>query len=184
MRLIPVLLICGCGLASLSACRRPAEDVASTPPTPEAVVPATLFASTAPADAIPLISLKSAAKAGDRVVFEARVGGRRDAFLEDRAVFFVADSSLLSCDQLHGDTCKTPWDYCCEPRDNLTRHMATVQVVDGSGNPLKRSLAGQQGLEPLKTVIVTGTVDTAESGAFVVNAETIHVKEVGSDSAS
>jgi hypothetical protein len=141
-------------------------------------LPAALFAASSPAGAVSLVDAKAAAKAGDRVIFEARVGGRRQAFVEGRAIFFVADPSLLSCDQLHGDSCKTPWDYCCETPDNLLRHMATVQVVDDAGSPLEVSLRDEHGLAPLKTVFVTGTVERIdESGAFVVDAETIHVSE-------
>ena len=56
--------------------------------------------------------------------------------------------------------------------------MATVQVVDDRGQPLKASLQDQHGLEPLKTIVVTGTIaQIDDSGNFVVNAEAIHVKE-------
>ncbi|MHC5003782.1 MAG: hypothetical protein ACYTJ0_11730 [Planctomycetota bacterium] len=180
--MIQTVVLC-LAAATLLGCEGvPADDATAQAPPPAAAaaptIPATLFAATAPADAIPLIDAKANAGPGDRVVFEARVGGRREAFVENRAVFFVADSSLLSCDQLHGDTCKTPWDYCCEPRDNLLKHMATVQVVDGDGQPLKTSLSDAHGLAPLRTVLVTGTVlEVDEAGTFVVNAESIHVKE-------
>ena len=101
-----------------------------TPETATVAVPATLFVDAAPADAVPLVDAKQARQPGDRIVFEARIGGRREAFVAGRAMFFATDSSLKDCAQLHGDTCKTPWDYCCEPPDSLRRHMATVQVVD------------------------------------------------------
>ena len=56
--------------------------------------------------------------------------------------------------------------------------MATVQVVDDDGQPLKASLAEGHGLKPLRTVVVSGTVDQVdEAGNFVVNADLIHVKE-------
>jgi hypothetical protein len=154
------------------------ETAAQTPPPATITVPAAIFVSTAPENVLPLIDVKSAANPGDQVTFEARVGGRRDTFVENRAIFFVADPSLLSCDQLHGDSCKTPWDYCCEPSDNLLRHMATVRVVDGAGQPLELSLLDAHGLAPLKTIVVTGTVDQIDdSGNFVVDAEAIHIRE-------
>jgi len=152
----------------------------ATPPPPEAraaaTVPATLFASAAPAGAVPLLAAKEGARAGDRIVFEARVGGRRTPFVESRAVFFVADPSLASCDRLPGDTCKYPWDYCCEPPHNLRKHIATVQVVDGAGQPLETSLENHHGLAPLKTIYVSGTVQSGEPGNFVVEADTIYVE--------
>ena len=177
-----LLTLAAVSVLGLSACTESATDEANEngdEPAQTAIsVPATLFATTAPGDARPLFEAKSAAKQGDRVVFEARVGGRKAPFVENRAVFFVTDPSILSCDQLHGDTCATPWDYCCEAQDNLLANMATVQVVDDSGQPLKASLEEEHGLEPLKTVIIVGTVNQMDdAGTFVVNAESIHVKE-------
>ncbi len=175
-RLVPTAILTVI-LLGLAAC----DDGGGAPPAPvvqTGVVPPALFVSAMPTDAGPLLQVKTDAAAGDRVTLEARVGGRSDPFVENRAVFFVVDSVLKSCDQLHGDTCKKPWDYCCEPKDNLLANMATVQVVGADGQPLKLSLQSQHGLEPLKTVIIVGTVaQKDDAGTFVVNAETIHVKE-------
>jgi hypothetical protein len=165
---------------ALSACSRSDPDeIVGAAPDPEAALPATLFVSSAPADAVALVDAKSTARPGDRVVFEARVGGRVEPFVPSRAVFFVADRSLLSCKELHeeADACKTPWDYCCEPSANLLEHMATVQVVDDAGRPLKASLERHRGLDPLSYVVIVGTVAQNEAGNFVVNAEAIHVQE-------
>ena len=179
MKPITTALLAACLAALPTGCAsesEPAPD--TTKPTAQVAVPPNLFATSAPPGAVPLVDAKATAKTGDTVVFEARVGGRIESFVPNRAVFFVADPSILSCDQIHGDSCKTPWDYCCEPPDNLRKHMATVQVVDDSGQPLKLSLHEKHGLEPLKTVYVTGVVEQVDAaGTFVVNAETIHVKE-------
>lgn len=141
-------------------------------------LPEALFAASAPSDAQPLINVKRDARPGDTVTFEARIGGRLEPFVDGRAMFIVTDPSIKSCDQLPGDACPTPWDYCCEPKDSLLKHMATVQVVGPDGRPLNLSLKGEHGLKPLRTVYVTGTVNQAdESGAFMVNAESIHVVE-------
>ena len=131
-----------------------------------------------PKSALSLIDVKTGAQTGDQVVFLARIGGRLDPFVENRAVFFVADPSLATCNEVEDDGCKTPWDYCCEPRDVLLKHMATVQIVDENGQPMKVSLIDEHGLAPERTVYVTGTVHRMdEAGSFVVNAESIHVKE-------
>ena len=140
-------------------------------------MPADVFSAAAPDGAVSLIAAKTEAKTGDRVVFEAVVGGRAMPFVENRAVFFVTDPSIPSCDQLHGDRCKQPWDYCCEPKDNLLKHMATVQIVDASGRPLRASIEGAHGLDPLAKIVVTGTVLQKEDGVFIVNAERVHVRE-------
>lgn len=181
MKLRIAAIVFGLAGLSLTACSDSASEETSapnqTPAATEANIPELLFVSSAPENAVSLVSAKAQAKPGDKVVFEARVGGRKEPFVENRAVFSVADASLASCDLMPGDTCKTPWDYCCETPDHLLKHMATVQVVDADGTPLKVSLQNEHGLAPLKTVWVTGTVDQIdESGNFVINAETIYVK--------
>ena len=166
-----IVVLTGCNGSSSSVTSNQQADTSNSDS-------ASVFVTSLPSDSVALITAKATAQPGDTVVFEARVGGRRDPFVENRAIFFVVDPSLLSCDQMQGDTCKTPWDYCCEPPRNLLKHMATVQVVDDAGQPLKIPLRNQNGLDTLKTVYVTGTVQQAdESGNFVVNADSIHVKK-------
>jgi len=177
MKALLSMTIAAC-LVALGGCSDASAPVEAVAGPGSGAVPASFFASTVPDGVQPLRKAKEGAKTGDRVVFEARVGGRREPFVENRAVFFVTDSAVPSCDELHGDACKTPWDYCCEPKDDLLAAMATVQVVDGKGRPYKASLADGHGLEPLKTVVVIGTVALIDdAGNFVVNAESIHVKE-------
>ena len=70
-------------------------------------------------------------------------------------VFTVVDLEIPHCGQIPGDTCGTPWDYCCEPRDSLTANAATVQLVDSDGEPI----AGGAGpLRPLDEIVVIGSV--------------------------
>lgn len=169
--LLALFIVAGCG-------KHDADHAAAPTRAPAVAVPASLFAETPPPSVVSLTAAKDGASAGDHVVFDARVGGRRDPFVENRAIFVVADTSLPSCAELHeDDSCRTPWDYCCEPKDSLLRNMATVQVVDDDGQPLKASLAGVHGLIGLATVVVSGTVEQVDdAGTFVVRAESIHVK--------
>jgi hypothetical protein len=160
--------------ALMTACGKSGDTTTETT-TSEAALPSTLFVATAPADAVPLAQAKAAAAPGERIVFEAKVGGRKEAFVAQRAVFFVVDGALKSCTDLHPGTCATPWDYCCEPPDSLTANMATVQIVGDDGRPLAVSL--DDNLEPLSTVVIAGTVGTIDdAGNFVVNADAIHVR--------
>ena len=171
---LAALTLTGCG----DQADKTPDVSATNSEAPTAIFPASLFASAAPADFLPLLAAKTDAKPDTRVVFEARIGGSRDPFVENRAVFFVADPSLADCDTIEEDHCKTPWDYCCEPQDNKRKHMATVQVVDAGGQPLKLSLQGEHGLTPGVTVYISGTVEQVDdAGNFVVNADSIYVKE-------
>jgi len=142
----------------------------------QAELPADLFVAEAPAKAPTLLDAKSAAAVGDEIAFEARIGGRPEPFTESAAVFLVADRAILTCDERHGDGCPTPWDFCCEPKDNLLKNMATVQIVDADGRPLRGSAKGSGGLEPQAKIVVVGTVAQIDGPSFVVNATRIYVE--------
>jgi hypothetical protein len=74
------------------------------------------------------------------------------------------------------DTCKTPWDSCCEPAEVRTAKSATVQVVGADGKPLKAGLKGVGGLAPLKHVVVAGIARHAPgSDVLLVEANQIYV---------
>jgi hypothetical protein len=139
-------------------------------------VPADLFVTDAPEGATGVAAAKGSAKEGERVVLRGRIGGARAPFTAERAVFTVIDPGLPSCADNPEDTCDTPWDYCCEPKERILANAATVQVVDASGAPLKAGLQGAGGLEPLREVVVVGIVARRDdAGAFVVNAEKVYV---------
>ena len=120
---------------------------------------------------------KLAAKQGEEVTIVGRIGGTRNPFIADAAVFTIVDPSLKACSDSDDDHCKTPWDYCCEDREAMKRGMATVEIVGDDGQPLALPLRGLQGLEPLAMVAVTGTVtERNDQGVFVVRAKKIAVR--------
>lgn len=170
------LLLTGCGgggAEDTDANTNTARDAAPT----TAAIPASLFTTETPADVKSLLDAKTNASVGDEVTFAARIGGRVEPFTGSSAVFLVADEAIKTCTERHGDGCPTPWDFCCEPKDNLMKNMATVQIVDADGKPLAGSAKGLHGLDPEATIIVTGSVVTVDGPTFVVNATRIHVKE-------
>ena len=163
-------------LASLSGCGENGSGIAPALPTSTAIR-ADLFVMERP-DAVPdLLSVKSTAKEGDEVVFLARVGGRAKPFADGFAMFVVADPSLVSCELMgEEDHCPVPYDYCCEDSKALTEGMATIQVVDEKGTPLRTSLQGAGGLEGSKFLIVDGVVtEKNDEGLFTVDARKIWV---------
>lgn len=139
------LLLMGCG-----------EEPTASTPAPAGEKPAWLL-DAAPPDARSIVEAKAAAKEGDVVAVRGRIGGRAEPISAESPVFQLMDLAVPHCGQIPGDTCPTPWDYCCEPRDNLTAHAATVQVVDADGRPIADSPA-RHGLAPLDEVVVVGTV--------------------------
>lgn len=174
---LAALVTSGCKSKS-DAQPQSAEAPASTK-TPAATLPANLFAQEAPADARTVAALKADANAKGAVVVQGRIGGRKDPFVDGVAMFLLADASMKSCDELHGDTCKTPWDYCCEPMESLAAKIATIQVVGEDGKPLRVNVQGQHGIEPLARVTVVGQIVSQPSGALVVNASKIYVASKG-----
>jgi hypothetical protein len=152
------------------------------PPTPAAApkpaIPKEVFVAEKPASAKPVADAKKAAKKGDVIVIEAKVGGRSEPFVKNRAVFMVADRKLKSCDEIPGDTCPKPWDYCCESPESKRANMMLVQFADKDGKPLKVGAQGEGGLEPLALVVIEGTVaDVDDKGNCTVTATKVFVEK-------
>lgn len=168
------LLIALTATALLTACGKPAETASTPTSAPTDAAPAWLLASM-PADARPVAEIKKSAAEGDKVVMQAKVGGRVDPITKGVAVFVVMDPAINSCDQNPGDMCSTPWDYCCEPKEVMTANSATIQIVGPDGKPLALDLA-TQGLKPLQHVVIVGTVGPRPNDAvLVVNATGVHI---------
>lgn len=114
--------------------------------------------------------LRRGAKAGDTVV----AVGRIKDFTDRRAQFQLTDLSLVPCNEREGDTCKTPWDYCCESVE--TRVQSTVVVEFRDGDELRtEGLAGFHGFDRLKKAYVRGKVVRDEAGNVVIVAAGLHV---------
>lgn len=114
-------------------------------------------------------------KAGDKVVLRGRVGGSKEPFVAGRAMMTLVGRGLKACNENPDDKCTKPWDYCCEPKEDILANSVTVQVVDAKGQVLRTDMKGRRGLKELSEVVVVGKVASADGKAVVVNAESIHV---------
>lgn len=149
----------------------------SSAPAAEAKLPDGLFVDKAPDGAVDVAKAVSAAKEGETVVVRGRVGGVREPFTADRSVFNMGDMSLTPCNERPGDTCKYPWDFCCEER---AKKLATVQLTGADGMVLKKGLEGDHGILPLSTVVVEGKVAPgADGSSLIINATHIFVEKEG-----
>ncbi|MFK7883912.1 MAG: hypothetical protein AB8F26_07005 [Phycisphaerales bacterium] len=127
-----------------------------------------------PTDAQSVGALKTAAREGDIVTVRGRIGGSRSPMTADSAVFTIVDSSLPTCADNPDDNCRTPWDYCCEPREVLTANSATIQLVDAEGNPL--TIDATTHLNPGDEIVVAGKVaPRPHSSVLIVQATVVHV---------
>lgn len=172
-------------LGLLVAAAAGCDGASNSTPTPVAsgtatVIPAASFMSGDKPENTPgLTDVKAESNVGDKVMFEARVGGRTDVFVDGMAIFVAADPRLVSCDQRPGDHCKVPWDYCCEDFEKMKLGTATIQIMDSTGLPYEVSAEGQGGIAPLKTIVVQGVVsEKDENGTFVVDANSIWVGSI------
>jgi hypothetical protein len=171
--LTAVVVVSGCGSPAA-----PAKQAGNSgKPTP--TLAESYFLKEAPADAKSISAVKKEAKEGDEVVIRARVGGRKDdTFTHGRAMMYVMDMGLNSCDMNVGDTCETPWDYCCEDPKTIAQNIATIQFVDADGKILKSDLKGSNGLDTLSVVTIKGKVGKRDDpNVLVVSASGIYVEK-------
>lgn len=174
--------VAGCdGGKSEGPAPAPSPAPNQAPPDAGGALPDAVRVAKAPAGtAVGVGALKKSAKEGDEVVLRGIVGGAVDPFVAGRAVMTVADPTAIThcaAMDMGKDGCKTPWDYCCTPREELLANTATVRVAGPDGRPMKAGLKGWKGVEPLKTVVVRGVVGPRPDPAvLVVDAREIFVE--------
>lgn len=137
-----------------------------------------VFVREAPEGPVELIQARSSLQPGDAVTVRGRIGGARDVFVDGFAVFVLTDNQVRFCNETGDDACDTPWDACCEDDTLLSAGRALVQIpADGTDQPVRESLRDRFKLEPLKTVVVKGTVaGVSTPEAFIINADEIFVR--------
>jgi hypothetical protein len=128
-----------------------------------------------PAGAKGVKAAREEAKDGDDVVVVGRIGGDKQPWIEGRAGFWVIDSSVKTCSERPGDMCDTPWDYCCETKEDRLQAIATVKVVDAQGQTLPVD-ARKLGLKELQTVVVKGKAKRDDHGNLTVLASGVYVR--------
>ena len=157
-------------------------DTSSNPGAPgagtsTASLPAGLFLAAAPGESVAVKQLKAQAQVGDEVVMRVVVGGEVNVFVPGRAIVKVIDTEMENLCLKPGDSCKTPWDYCCATAEDLQQHRATVKVVDAQGKTLRADLKGAGEIEEMKTLVVKGVVaQGSDRNNLVVNAQGIYVE--------
>jgi hypothetical protein len=165
------ILIITLGVAFVGCQKETSPTQSSSDP-----LPANLFATTPPPGAVDIPTARKSAKDGQLIVVKGRVGGQKEPLAANRAILTLADLSLPTCDKSPMDKCTTPWDSCCEPKEKVAANSVSVQVTGPDGKPLKTTLAGAQGIAPLKQIIVAGIARSAPDGkALTIEAKQIYV---------
>jgi hypothetical protein len=129
-----------------------------------------------PAGAATVIDARKSAKDDENVVVVGRIGGSTNPWVEGRAAFSIVDQTLKACSDIPGDTCETPWDYCCET-DKLPSATALVKFVDESGSQINADAREMLNLKELQTVVVRGKAKRDEAGNLTVLATGVFVRK-------
>ena len=129
-----------------------------------------------PAGARDVADVVKTAQHNDEVTLVGRIGGSTDPWVEDLAAFDIVDPHLTPCNERPGDSCPTPWDYCCDLNE-LKTSTAMIKVVDASGQPVEQDARKLFGVKELQTVVAHGKVQKNDDGRFVVLADRIYIEK-------
>jgi hypothetical protein len=128
-----------------------------------------------PKDAVEVLATREKAQDKDDVVVVGRIGGRTNPWVKGAAAFSIVDSSLKACNERPGDTCPTPWDFCCEA--DLGKATLFVTILDeATGKTLKADAREILKLKELQTVVVKGKARRDKQGNVTVAASQIFVR--------
>jgi hypothetical protein len=120
-----------------------------------------------------VIAVRKDAKDQQDIVVVGRIGGRKNPWIKDAAAFSIVDRSLTPCNEREGDTCKTPWDYCCEA--TLPKSTLLVMVYDTEGKLVKKDARSLLGVTELDTVVVEGKTKRDKAGNVTIVASKMYV---------
>lgn len=163
------------GLAfTLLGCSGEQALVSSPEPEGSIAIDANPYLVTAkPEGATPVGVARQSLADGDSATLIGIIGGSTKPFVEGLAAFTIVDEKIPYCAADEG--CPTPWDYCCT-QDQVKDNIATIKIVDASGNAVAADARQMLGISELSQVIVSGTAQRDEQGNLTLAASTIYVK--------
>jgi hypothetical protein len=155
-----------------------AQSEPASQPASAAVVPAPeaqkyLLASE-PAGAQGVIDVRKNVQSDDQVTVVGRIGGDANPWVDGRVAFLIVDSSLKPCNEIEGDSCSKPWDYCCEA--DLAGGKAMVKLLDEQAQPIQADAKTFLAVKELDTVVVTGRAQRDEAGNVTILADKVFVR--------
>ena len=125
-----------------------------------------------------ILQVREESKQGDEVVLVGRIGGDVNPWVEGRAAFSLVDLSAKACSDIAGDSCPTPWDYCCET-DKLVKGKTLIKLVGDDGQPVATDARELLGVKELDTLVVQGQAQRDDSGNLTILASKIFVRAAG-----
>ena len=160
-------------LIAFSGC---SENSQTEPTSKKALLPDNFIANDDIGSSLGVKNARDANKNNQVLVVEGFIGGMKNPFTANRAMFVLGDDSLETCDGKHGDSCPTPWDACCEDRQKIVASTISVQIIDHNGTIIDGTLEGVNGIKAGKRVKVKGRVSNKSTAqSFILNAEQIQL---------
>ncbi len=159
-------------VAVLAGCSN--SEVSEQPQvTGDGPAPSSYVAAAEPAGAVPVGEARQSVKDDQTVALVGIIGGSSEPFVDGLAAFTIVDPKVEYCAPEEG--CPTPWDYCCT-QDQVKENIATVKVVDDSGNPVADDARQLLGVKELSTVVVQGKAKRDDQGNLTVAATKVFVR--------
>lgn len=147
----------------LAACGAKAPGIPTPPPAAPALAAFVLAAD--PGEALDVVAAKLGGPAA-----KVTVQGRLAEITRGVAAFRLVDFELPYCgEKAKEDTCKTPWDYCCEDSKTIVANTMVVELRDAAGKPI--ASPSLPDLRLLDAVKVTGELVKDEMGNFTLLAK-------------
>jgi hypothetical protein len=165
-------LTCVFVLAVIAGCSN--SDVAKSPDdAASGTIDSRYVAASEPVGAVPVGEARESVADKEIVTLFGTIGGSSEPFVDGLAAFTIVDTKVPYCAPEEG--CPTPWDYCCT-QDQVKDNIATVKVVNESGQPVADDARKLLGVKELSTVVVQGTANRDDHGNLTIAATKVFVR--------
>lgn len=171
MRILLCLTMIGVGALNVGC--QPSETATKTG-TESAVAGSQYVVDTEPDGALAVGEARQAIQDGQDVTLVGLIGGSSKPFVDGLAAFTIVDAKVPYCAKDEG--CPTPWDYCCES-DAVKDNIATIKIVDESGNPVTADARELLNVKELSTVVVKGKAKRDDQGNLTVDTSQVFVQK-------
>lgn len=171
MRILLCLTMIGFGALSVGC--HPSETATKTD-AGSATAGSLYVVDTEPDGALAVGEARQAIEDGQDVTLVGLIGGSSKPFVDGLAAFTIVDAKVPYCAEDEG--CPTPWDYCCES-DAVKDNIATIKIVDESGNPISADARELLNVKELSTVVVKGKAKRDDQGNLTVDSSQVFVRK-------
>jgi hypothetical protein len=131
------------------------------------------YLSVQPEEVADVIPVREEAKNGEAIVVIGRIGGRKNPWVKGACAFSLVDCALTPCNEMPGENCPTPWDYCCSP--NLAKSSLLVMFVDDGDKVIRKDARELLGVKELDTVMIQGSAKRDKAGNVMLMAKRLYI---------